>query len=306
MISEAEFFGRAAYLSGASGSLHPQIYRAYNLNPTTNNAPFTVPDARKLKTGVCMLLVVNLHASNALLVKDQSSNTIATVPAQRSAKLYLRDNTTLNGTWNSKVIQHNTAHSHTMSGAPTITPAAPVSSPSCSYYRLISCNATQPEIFTATDLSSYINVFIKVLGNWYWVTRYYGIPSSAVAVTVQDSGPSCPISCTSDPLPCIHLDDPEFTDCLTDLAAGDPVNGVDKANFLYELKQGNTVNTSSEWINAMFGNNCICGPGCTTSGSWTDANGKIISWVPIPGSYTSCGDGINADCPEITVSLDNP
>lgn len=75
--------------------------RVWSFDPSVNNLIVSVPDARKLWVGggAPVFVIVNEDLSHTIVLKDAAGNTLVSILAREAAMLYLRDKSTLAGTW---------------------------------------------------------------------------------------------------------------------------------------------------------------------------------------------------------------
>lgn len=74
--------------------------RVFSFNPSASAWVVKLPDARKiLQKGADVYVILNLHATRTITLKDSAGNVLATINGREGYTLYLFDNTTQAGTW---------------------------------------------------------------------------------------------------------------------------------------------------------------------------------------------------------------
>ena len=80
-----------------NGNTSPVVSNILEVNATTTNLKLFLPPANQVSNGASFM--VNNIGSNTFTIVDNSGNTIASVASGVDWYVYLRDNTTVNGTW---------------------------------------------------------------------------------------------------------------------------------------------------------------------------------------------------------------
>lgn len=294
MMTPGDYYGRSRFEPVSSDvAVYPNLARFYILNPSGSGKTATMCDARRLKPGTSAVILN--QSANAITLRDNSTATIVSIPSGQFVELMLLDNSTAAGAWRWILRTINTPFAISRAGsAPTINaPASTGVTPTCVYFRLRPCSSGS-DLFTNSDLSAFVGKIILHSGAYYKVDRYLGLPGTITSVSTPGSSlDKCPAGCSPPPtFPCqAAVDVDELMACLAD----QPAN---LWAFLGDLWNGDSVTASCEWIQAVFGFDlCACAGG----GSWTDSNGIGFSWEFVPSGCSSCGDGSEDCCNEITL-----
>lgn len=78
--------------------------RVFTFNPSVSGWTVTLPDARRfLQTGADAYVLINLHASRTITLKDNAGNTLLTINGREGVTVALFSNATQAGTWKLQV-----------------------------------------------------------------------------------------------------------------------------------------------------------------------------------------------------------
>lgn len=100
MWDPTTWYGGAKELTlSGNYSIVDRTNRVFCFNPSADAWIVTLPDAQKYAKGAQQHVLLNLHATRTIVVKDNGGNTLVTLAGREAATLALRDNSTAAGTW---------------------------------------------------------------------------------------------------------------------------------------------------------------------------------------------------------------
>lgn len=105
MFSTAVFYGGAkAVTLSANYVIVDRHIRVFTFDPSASSWTVTLPDARLfLHPGGDVFVLINLHASRTIVLKDAAGNTLLTINGREGVTVDLFDNSTQAGTWKLQV-----------------------------------------------------------------------------------------------------------------------------------------------------------------------------------------------------------
>lgn len=100
---EAWYGGAKEITLSANYAIIDLANRVFSFSPSASSWVVTLPDARRLRKGWGLYLLVNLHASRTIDVKDNAAGAIVTLNGRQCILLSLRANATAAGSWDGLV-----------------------------------------------------------------------------------------------------------------------------------------------------------------------------------------------------------
>lgn len=105
MFTPEVWYGSAKEVTlSADYTIVDRAIRVFTFNPSASGWVVKLPDARKFRhSGADLFVLINLHATRTLVLKDNANNTLLTVNGREGISVYLFDNSTQAGTWKLQV-----------------------------------------------------------------------------------------------------------------------------------------------------------------------------------------------------------